>query len=65
MEKPICCAECGCEIEEECYFSVLDNYLQVKYFDSKENNIFCSKECLCDALSVGEVDKETGEVYGF
>lgn len=56
MEKPICCAECGCEI---------DNYLQVKYFDSEENNIFCSKECLCDALSVGEVDKETGEVYGF
>lgn len=22
MEKPIYCTECGCEIEDECYYSV-------------------------------------------
>ena len=47
------CANCGREIEnDEEYFVVGDNYLQVKYFDSTEDNIFCSKDCLCSALSV-------------
>lgn len=47
------CANCGKKIESnEEYFIVGDNYLQVKYFDSTEDNIFCSKDCLCRALSV-------------
>ena len=51
------CANCGSIIEEK-YYMVGDNYLQVKYFDEEDgsDNIFCSKECLCDALSVMEVD---------
>lgn len=65
MDKPFICANCGCEIEGEHYLSVLDNYLQVKYFDSDEDNIFCSEDCICEALSVGKVDKETEEVFGF
>ena len=54
------CANCGKEIEES-YLMVGDNYLQVKYFDSDEDNVFCSKECLCEYLSVMEVElpKET------
>lgn len=46
------CANCGREIEsDEEYFIVGDNYLQ-EYFDSTEDNIFCSKDCICSALSV-------------
>ena len=51
------CANCGKEIKES-YYMVGDNFLQIKYFDEEDgsDNIFCSKECLCDALSVMEVD---------
>lgn len=45
------CAECGAVCTDN-YYMVGDNYLQVKYFDSNEDNIFCSKDCLCEALSV-------------
>lgn len=57
------CANCGMSIQpEENYLIVGDNFLQVKFFDSREDNIFCSKECLCQALSVLEVDSD-GEAY--
>ena len=49
------CAKCKKEIEKS-YLMVGDNYLQVKYFDSDEDNVFCSKECLCEYLSVMEVE---------
>ena len=54
------CANCGKEIEES-YLMVGDNYLQVKYFDSEEDNVFCGQDCLCKYLSVMEVEipKET------
>lgn len=61
MSKEKYCAECGCEITDN-YLMVGDNFLQVKYFDSEECNVFCSKECLCQALSVLEVD-ENGETF--
>lgn len=53
------CANCGKEIKES-YYMVGDNYLQVKYFEEEDggDNIFCSKDCLCEALSVLEVDLE-------
>lgn len=51
------CANCGLDIEGD-YLKIGDNFLQVKYFDSEEDNIFCSKDCLCQALSVLEVDEE-------
>lgn len=55
------CANCGLEIRDD-YYKIGDNYLQVNYFDSDEDNCFCSKDCLCSSLSVLEVD-ENGEVY--
>lgn len=59
-EKKLYCAQCGKEIlskEEEPlgeggYYKVLDNYLQVNYFDSNEDNVFCSEECVLKSLSV-------------
>ena len=56
------CANCGMTIEGN-YFKVGDNFLQVKYFDDEDTeNLFCSKDCLCKALSVLEVDEE-GEAF--
>ena len=43
------CSECGKEIKEE-YFSYLDNFLWIKYFDTYEENIFCSIRCASKAL---------------
>lgn len=55
------CAECGCSLEEGCdYYKVLDNFLQTKFFERNQDNIFCSKECLCDALSVESFTFEAG-----
>lgn len=42
------CAQCGQVIENELYYKVADNYLQVKYFENDELNCFCSQECFCD-----------------
>ena len=53
--KKLVCAECGKVIEEN-YVMVGDNFLQVKYFDEEEDNVFCSEECLCKSLSVISVD---------
>ncbi|MGN0535718.1 MAG: hypothetical protein ACI4IR_06945 [Eubacterium sp.] len=48
------CAECGCELGDEFYLFT-DNYLQLKYFDSNENNAFCSPECACEALMLQSI----------
>ena len=54
MEKR--CARCGSLIEEtEPYFKCLENFLLVKFFDSEEDNIFCSKECFCEQMFLAEV----------
>lgn len=47
------CAECNQEIKG-CYYMIGDNFLQVNYFDEQDgsDNVFCSRDCLCDALSV-------------
>lgn len=54
------CSNCGELIVDEIYYSCLDNYLQVNYFDSLEENVFCSKECFCKYLTLEElkVDEE-------
>ena len=49
------CANCGCDCEDE-YFKVLDNYLQVKYFDDDDCNCFCSKECFCEFVTLESFD---------
>ena len=54
------CANCGLPITEtERRLRCRDNYLISKYFDSEENNIFCSEECFCEALSVKDYGDET------
>ena len=45
-DNQLVCAECGEPIVEE-YYQCLDNFIQVKYFDSEKENIFCSQECFC------------------
>ncbi len=55
------CAFCGKEITEE-YYKVLDNYLQVKYFDSEDDNVFCSQDCFCESVFLtGFFIEEEGE----
>ena len=51
------CAQCGNEIPVgERYLKVCDNFLQMRYFDAEDesDNVFCSQDCLCEALSVME-----------
>lgn len=62
MSEARYCATCGKEIEKS-YIKVLDNYLQVKYFDSDEINCFCCNECLCEFISAEEIylDEEESE----
>lgn len=56
------CAHCGKEIKKgESHFSFWDNFLQVKYFDSEEDNIFCSQECACAALMLTEIENNESE----
>ena len=58
------CANCNCEIREDEnaeYFKILDNNLQIKYFESNDENIFCSKECLYEALSVERFEFDHAE----
>ena len=53
------CANCKRPIQDtERRFRCRDNYLIRKYFDSEEDNLFCSEECLCEALSVTEYGDE-------
>lgn len=44
MKKKVC-AECGKEIEDT-YLTILDNFIQIKYFDNEKDNVFCCQECL-------------------
>ena len=54
------CAKCGAECVDE-YYMVLDNYLQVKYFDSEEDNCFCSKDCFCEFVMLEGIDIDDSE----
>ena len=45
------CAKCETTInEEEGYYTYRDNYLQQKFFEDEEYNVFCSKKCAGDFL---------------
>ena len=65
MVEEMICAYCGKPIEKE-YYKVLDNYLQIKYFETDEFNIFCSEECVLKDLMVERFDvdeKNEEEIY--
>lgn len=52
------CNNCSKEIKDT-YYKCLDNFLQVKYFDSDEYNVFCSERCFSRALFLTEIFKES------
>ena len=56
-EKELYCSECGSPIEDT-YFKCLDNCLQVNFFDSEEENCFCSEECFCKYMELKELEVE-------
>lgn len=55
-KETIKCSNCNKELEDNFCYKVLDNNLQTKYFDNEEENRFCSKECVCDYISVEQVE---------
>lgn len=58
------CAQCGKEIPFGTpYYVVGDNFLQMEYFDSDKDNLFCSNECLCESLSVIEVPNDGSKTF--
>lgn len=46
------CSKCGKEIDvvNDGYVKILDNFLQVNYFETDELNCFCSNEFLLEHL---------------
>lgn len=60
MNKQLYCAECHREVYED-YYKCEDNFLQTQYFDSEEENCFCSIECFCDYLSLENIDGDDYE----
>lgn len=58
------CACCGAMLEGE-YYKVGDNFLQRKYFESEEDSLFCSEECVMKGLSVLLVDEQGNEYEHF
>lgn len=61
-----CCSVCGEEIDtvNNGYLKVLDNYLQVKYFESDEDNCFCSTACLAKYMSAEYIYEGNEEKEG-
>lgn len=65
-EEITTCSECGCIIEpDEERYRCTDNFMQVKFFEDPDLNIFCSEECFCRYLGlefyVNEaMEKESG-----
>ena len=55
-KKELHCSECGAKIEDS-YYMCLDNCLQVNFFDTDEENCFCSKECFCKYMELSEVSE--------
>lgn len=53
-ECSYCQAEINTEIDD--YFMCQDNFLQTKYFDSEEENVFCSQECFCNYVQLEQID---------
>lgn len=57
MDKQLYCSECGALIKKTCY-RCLDNFMQAKFFDTDEENCFCSKECFCKYLNLVQIEIE-------
>ena len=57
MKERLYCSECGAIIEGTCY-RCLDNFMKAKFFDTDEENCFCSKECFCKYLNLVQIEIE-------
>lgn len=56
IRSTINCAGCGKQINAgEPYFMIGDRLLRMNYFRTDVDNKFCSKDCICNYLSVVEV----------
>lgn len=62
--KELHCSECGAKIEDN-YYKCLDNCLQVNFFDTEEENCFCSEECFCKYMSLEQLDVEEKQLSIF
>ena len=59
-KKELNCSECGSKITDT-YFKCFDNYIQVNFFDTEEENCFCSKESFCKYLNLTELEVEEND----
>ncbi len=57
-EKEKYCVNCKCKITGIVYLKCLDNFLQHKYFDTEEENVFCSQDCFCEYMMLEQIDNE-------
>ncbi len=57
------CSYCHAEIntEKDNYFICQDNFIQTKYFDTEDENIFCRQECFCNYVQLEKIDPEDKE----
>lgn len=53
--KKMNCSNCGAVIEDT-YYKCLDNFLQVNFFDTEEENCFCSEECFCKYMELEQLE---------
>lgn len=53
-ECSYCHVHINTELEE--YFVCQDNFIQTKYFDTEDENIFCSQECFCNYVQLEQID---------
>lgn len=60
------CSYCNERINTEIdsYFVCQDNFIQAKYFDTEDENIFCSQECFCNYIQLEEIDPLDEESEG-
>ena len=58
------CSYCKKDIDTnlEEYYICQDNFLQVKYFDTEDENIFCCKECFCNYVQLEQIDPLDEEI---
>ena len=54
------CSYCQNKIntETDSYFKCLDNFIQTKYFDTENENIFCCKDCFCNYVQLEEMNEK-------
>lgn len=51
------CANCGVMLWEKVII-IQDNFMNLKYFETEEENMFCSNDCLAESLFAEEIKLE-------